>query len=658
MRSVQTSVLVVIHCFLIGACSGGGGGGGITPEAQSSVGPGGGFVAVTDPQSPLFGVSIEIPAGALAQDAMVTISRTRPLANVPTEEIESLVFVEIGPTGTAFSLPATLSLPYDDANDDGYVDDTLQKASWLIATTARSAGSPWEVIESAVHDPLNERLLVEVQHLSLFGLRFTPQLRESPIVVFVGPDSAFMSATENMVARTTITEAVSNGPWQAHLNCLGWSATIVPTTTDADVVIQWGPIPERPTGLARTCAPDFVCVGRGPFPFWEITLNEALLPLHPNAASNPGWNLDEGVAPGNGEFDLYSAVAHELAHALGLPRSHLETSSEWPVNELCIAEAYDPGSICAKELLIQTEQDQITPFDAAFFVNAYPVSIRNMQPTGSVPSSRIDLSFEVVSTCSSTRLDPATFRVFLVDSDDNRLALDVGADTQLAPDGKSGVVSLSMLGPLASGLVDVRVIAGDTCNPPRVGGAQWEFTVGPPQADFMAAPSSGLAPLQVSFSDRSSGEVTSRLWRFGDRATSTDVDPVHTYAAAGTYTVSLTITGPTGTDTETKQAFISVTGQSGCITVREGPWEFDLSFNGNVILSFVKGELTQSGCNLSYDRDRVFNAPLVGNRWSDDVEQVGFSFTGTFSGSPATRFAGTWTDGQASGPFTGRFVGP
>ena len=47
---------------------------------------------------------------------------------------------------------------------------------------------------------------------------------------------------------------------------------------------------------------------------------------------------------------------------------------------------------------------------------------------------------------------------------------------------------------------------------------------------------------EVAFTDMSTGEgITTWDWTFGDEATSTDQNPTHTYTAAGTYTVSLTV---------------------------------------------------------------------------------------------------------------------
>ncbi|MAB78558.1 MAG: cell surface protein, partial [Planctomycetes bacterium] len=79
-----------------------------------------------------------------------------------------------------------------------------------------------------------------------------------------------------------------------------------------------------------------------------------------------------------------------------------------------------------------------------------------------------------------------------------------------------------------------------------------------PVAEFSGTPTSGLAPLSAAFTDLSIGAVTSWTWTFGDAGTSSAQNPIHTYAAAGTYTVSLTATGPGGTDSITKVDYITV----------------------------------------------------------------------------------------------------
>ncbi len=66
--------------------------------------------------------------------------------------------------------------------------------------------------------------------------------------------------------------------------------------------------------------------------------------------------------------------------------------------------------------------------------------------------------------------------------------------------------------------------------------------------NFSGAPLAGYqssaALLNVAFTDTSYGPGNSYMWDFGDASTSVSKNPVHTYAAAGTYTVCLTTTNP------------------------------------------------------------------------------------------------------------------
>jgi hypothetical protein len=80
----------------------------------------------------------------------------------------------------------------------------------------------------------------------------------------------------------------------------------------------------------------------------------------------------------------------------------------------------------------------------------------------------------------------------------------------------------------------------------------------PPIADFSASPNEGAAALQVKFVDGSSGDITRWHWDFGDGQFSDEQESVHTYAAAGDFTVSLAIMGPGGSDVETKTDYIKV----------------------------------------------------------------------------------------------------
>jgi len=78
-------------------------------------------------------------------------------------------------------------------------------------------------------------------------------------------------------------------------------------------------------------------------------------------------------------------------------------------------------------------------------------------------------------------------------------------------------------------------------------------------ADFTGELTEGPVSLTVDFTDQSTGNITSWSWDLGDDSTSEEQHPTHTYDTPGTYTVSLTVSGPGGPDTETKTDFISAT---------------------------------------------------------------------------------------------------
>ena len=90
----------------------------------------------------------------------------------------------------------------------------------------------------------------------------------------------------------------------------------------------------------------------------------------------------------------------------------------------------------------------------------------------------------------------------------------------------------------------------------------------PPVADFSASATSVSEGQSVTFTDLSTNNPTSWSWSFpgGSPSTGSTQNPTITYNTAGTYNVSLTSTNASGSDTETKTAYITVipAGGSGC----------------------------------------------------------------------------------------------
>ncbi len=88
----------------------------------------------------------------------------------------------------------------------------------------------------------------------------------------------------------------------------------------------------------------------------------------------------------------------------------------------------------------------------------------------------------------------------------------------------------------------------------------------PLAAGFSASTTNGCAPVAITFTNSSSPNATGWSWSFpgGEPATSTDKNPVVTYNSAGTYTVTLIVSGASGFDT------LELTNYHGWTVARSG----------------------------------------------------------------------------------------
>ncbi|WP_269538932.1 PQQ-dependent sugar dehydrogenase [Cerasicoccus fimbriatus] len=131
----------------------------------------------------------------------------------------------------------------------------------------------------------------------------------------------------------------------------------------------------------------------------------------------------------------------------------------------------------------------------------------------------------------------------------------------------------------------------------------------PPTASFTASANSGAAPLTVSFTDQSTAPdstVASWAWDFDDGSTSTQPSPQHTFANAGVYSVSLTVSNAL-TLTDTAEQEISVF-ESPSITISGDIFDAS-SGSGNTMSDDI--ELT------FFQADAVTPAAITGGSGTD-----------------------------------------
>jgi PKD repeat protein len=150
----------------------------------------------------------------------------------------------------------------------------------------------------------------------------------------------------------------------------------------------------------------------------------------------------------------------------------------------------------------------------------------------------------------------------------------LGADRIWFVDARSG--DLHLASPIVTVVDQGVAIAGlsdDFDGQPRPQGAGIdigadEYTEGStvPVAAFSWTPQSPTVGQEVQFTDLSTGNPTSRNWSFGDSGVSAEVNPRHSYSQADTYTVSLTVSNASGSDTTTQSLIVVTADQSPPVT--------------------------------------------------------------------------------------------
>lgn len=156
-----------------------------------------------------------------------------------------------------------------------------------------------------------------------------------------------------------------------------------------------------------------------------------------------------------------------------------------------------------------------------------------------------------------------------------------------------------------------------------------------PVANFTFAPDRGPARLVVTFTDNSTstppGQIASWAWDFGDGSSTnaTLQNPVHSYAAAGLYTVHLTVTdGSAASDTKTVP---------NAVTVDQPTFEINLA-NVPVSLALNPGETT-----TNTDAQFTVNSTTDWQVTAKDTDaatlgyMTGYSVSGSQYIVPATR---------------------
>jgi PKD repeat protein len=183
-----------------------------------------------------------------------------------------------------------------------------------------------------------------------------------------------------------------------------------------------------------------------------------------------------------------------------------------------------------------------------------------------------------------------------------------------------------------------------------------------PVASFTANPTSGVVPLDVTFTDNSAGMITNRLWYFGDGGTlsTNGTNVIYRYNTAGTNTVSLTVTGPVGGSSATN--YIVVTNPP--------PPLLAVSPTNLLFLPLVVNQSSTQNCQVVNQGGLLLTGSVVtlppfyvvgGSPFSLSANQTGvvqIAFSPTQAGVFSTNVVFTSNGGNATNTVSGTGVTP
>lgn len=131
------------------------------PGASEVIDSAGGTVEVTNPLSPLYGVTVEVPPDALDTDSTISIETTTVSPSYNTgSKASSPIFELESPDASYFNIPVTVTVPYDESlvDDESYIGLFIYNPStdsWQSTTT-------YEI------DTINNTISAATMHFSLF----------------------------------------------------------------------------------------------------------------------------------------------------------------------------------------------------------------------------------------------------------------------------------------------------------------------------------------------------------------------------------------------------------------------------------------------------------------------------------------------------------
>lgn len=203
-------------------------------------------VAITDPDSPLHGLRVSVPANATDQAVTVEVAEVYNPSHITLPELQAGVIVELQPKGVTFAPPVTVEFPYNDPllHVLGIDEATLRINSFDAVT------GQWVPVANQSVDTERNLIVAQLDRFSFFVITYepagdsssdpTPTTDQAPVVANPGPQTTVVETTVSLAIQATDVDGDE----------LTYSATGLPNGLSIDATTG------RITGTVATSAAD------------------------------------------------------------------------------------------------------------------------------------------------------------------------------------------------------------------------------------------------------------------------------------------------------------------------------------------------------------------------------------------------------------------
>ncbi len=139
-----------------------------TQRVSKVIGPEGGVVEVTDPNSIMYGAKIEIPEDTLSVEVEFYIDKSEGPCELPETTTPAGLCIEFGPDGFEFNNDIFLSIPYNDKDNDRIVDGTSIFEEDAIVLYFNPTSNIWEKVPIVEYNFYYNSIKIKANHFSQY----------------------------------------------------------------------------------------------------------------------------------------------------------------------------------------------------------------------------------------------------------------------------------------------------------------------------------------------------------------------------------------------------------------------------------------------------------------------------------------------------------